>query len=85
MVEIILFPQKSLITVDVFYFYPDTPNLIQEFLWQTEDIVPELPRIEKFLRYWEANIEGRIHHVILAGIGLDGPKKFSTVDEIFTV
>jgi len=85
MTEILLFPKKSLITVDVFYFYPDFPLVIQEFVWQTDDIVPELPRVEKFLRYWEKNIEGLIHHVILCGDGIDGPKEFRTVNEIFTV
>lgn len=85
MTQIILFPKKSLITVDVFYFFPDFPLVIQEFVWQTDDIVPELPRVHKFLRYWENNIEGLIHHVILAGDGLGGAREFKTVDEIFTV
>ena len=80
----ILFPKKSLVTIDVFYFYPDTPSLIQEFLWQTDDLVPEFPRIEKFLRYWETNIEGKIHHIILATDSL-GAREFETIDEIFNL
>ena len=39
---------------------PDPPDLIQEFIWQTDDITPELPRVHKFLNYWKENIDAAL-------------------------
>ena len=39
---------------------PDYTNLVNEFVWQTEDQVPKFPRITKFLDYWDKNIDGPI-------------------------
>ena len=35
----------------VYYFLPDYNNLVQEFTWGTIDVIPEYPRINKFLKY----------------------------------
>jgi len=85
MSEIVIIPIKRIITVDVFYYLPDYPLIIQEFICQFDDTVPDLPRVKKFLRFWETDIDGLIRHIVLAGIDDTGPKKFSTVDEIFSV
>lgn len=86
MAIVLLLPKKSLITIDVFYYFPDYPLLIQEFAWQTEDIIPEIPRTRKFLTYWERNIDGLISQVILTGLNSDGSaSKFQTVDEILSL
>ena len=42
---------KKLFTVDILYYIPRT-LILQQFLWQTEDIRPEFPRINKFLKHW---------------------------------
>ena len=86
MAVILLLPQKSLITIDVFYYFPDYPLIIHEFIWQTEDQVPEIPRTRKFLKYWERNIDGQIKEVVLSGLKSDGSAtRFQTVDEIFSI
>lgn len=81
----IILPKTTLITIDVFYFYPDFPLLIQEFIWSTEDTIPGLPRIKRFLDHWEHNLDGIIHHVVLAGLDEKGPREFQNVQEIFQV
>jgi len=53
------------VTVNVIYFLPDHKNLLNEFIWTTLDITPKYPKIKKFLRYWENNIEGKIKEVII--------------------
>lgn len=58
--------QKKLITIEVIYYRPDYRSLLQSFVWQTDDFVPELPRIHKFLHYWHANIEAIIREVLVA-------------------
>jgi uncharacterized protein Usg len=35
-------------------------------MWQAMDVSPEFPRMNKFLHYWEHNIEGPIHDVVIA-------------------
>jgi uncharacterized protein Usg len=55
--------RKNLVTVDIFYYVPDYSSLIQEFVWQTEDLVPELPRVHRFLNYWKDEVEAVIKEV----------------------
>ena len=60
-----IFRSKQLVTVDIFYFMPGYQNLIQEFVWQTEDIVPEMYRTHKFLDYWHHNIDAIVQEVMI--------------------
>jgi len=55
-----------IVSLFVFYYIPDHSNIIQEFFWQTDDKVPELYRIHKFLNHWHDNIEADIHEVKIA-------------------
>ena len=43
---------KKLVTLNVLYWMPDYENILQQFTWQTKDIVPEYPRVHKFLNHW---------------------------------
>ena len=52
-------------TVQVVYYIPDYLSIVQEFIWQTEDQLPEYPRITKFLNYWDKNIDGPIKEVYI--------------------
>lgn len=56
---------KTLVTIDVFYYIPDS-LLLNEFIWQTPDLVPEIPRVHKFLKYWHENIDARIQEVLVS-------------------
>ena len=58
--------KKHLITVDILYYMPDYSELVQELLWQTSDIIPELPRVHKFLNYWHQNIESVIKEILIS-------------------
>ena len=55
--------RKSLVTVDIYYYMPDYADIIQEFIWQTEDVTPEIPRVHKFLDYWKHNIDAIIKEI----------------------
>ena len=55
---------KKLITIDVFYYIPKT-LILNEFLWQLEDVVPEIPRVHQFLNYWKNNIDAKISEVLI--------------------
>ena len=74
--------RKKIITVDILYWMPDYNNILQQFIWQTRDIVPENPRVHKFLNFWYNNIYERI-----AEIKIDNEDKtdYRPVKEIFNM
>lgn len=53
----------SLVTAEITYRMPDCRRLLQTFLWQEYDAAPRFPRLERFLDFWDREIEGPIHSV----------------------
>ena len=51
--------------MQVVYYIPDYLNIVNEFVWQTEDQRPKYPRIGEFLDYWDKNIDGPIKEVYI--------------------
>ncbi len=60
---VIIIRRPILITIDVLYYRPDFVDLLQNFIWQTDDFPPDYPRAQKFLFYWKDNINAIIHSV----------------------
>lgn len=54
---------KTLVTLNVYYWMPDYDNILQQFVWQTMDVKPKYPRINKFLDYWHNNIEAIVSEI----------------------
>ena len=59
-----------LTTAEILYRLPDHPAMLQTFIWQDLDLAPKFPVLNKFLRFWETSIEGRLHSVRVAARGL---------------
>ncbi len=57
--------KKQLVTIDIFYYMPDYQNIVQEFIYQVEDIVPDLYYTHKFLNHWRVNIKTPIKEVMI--------------------
>ena len=74
--------KKSLVTVDILYWMPDYENILQQFIWQTKDVVPDIPRVHKFLNYWNNNIEAVISEVKVAD-AIDN--SYLPVKEVYTL
>ncbi len=55
--------KNTIVTVSVFYWMPDYQNVLQQFIWQTDDVKPEYPRVHKFLNYWHDNIDAVIEEI----------------------
>ncbi|AWK87747.1 usg protein [Azospirillum thermophilum] len=55
-----------LTTAEILYHMPDHPTLLQSFLWQDLDLAPDYPVLRRFLDYWQANLDGKLHSVKLA-------------------
>ena len=74
--------RKSLVTVDILYWMPDYENILQQFIWQTKDVVPDIPRVHKFLNYWNDNIDAVISEVKVAD-AIDN--SYLPVKEVYTL
>jgi uncharacterized protein Usg len=62
-----------LTTAKILYHMPDHPGLLQTFVWQQLDLAPRFPELNRFLAFWEREIEGRLHSVSVATAGLLTP------------
>ncbi len=55
-----------LTTAQIFYHLPDSPALLQEYIWQKYDLAPKFPELNDFLCFWTNEIEGKLHSVYVA-------------------
>ena len=62
---LIIIKRKTLVTLNIFYWMPDYENILQQFVWQTMDVKPKYPRINRFLDYWHNNIDAVMNEVII--------------------
>lgn len=76
----ILYPERTT-TIQVFYYRPDFHSIIQEFVWQTDDVPPQFPRTKRFLDHWHRNIDAVIQQILLSYAGRSG--HINRVDAIF--
>jgi uncharacterized protein Usg len=60
---IAIIKRTAIVFVGVTYYLPDYSHLVNEFYWQTEDVVPEIPRVHSFLNYWKNYVEATIKEV----------------------
>jgi uncharacterized protein Usg len=74
-----------LTTAEILYHMPDHPELLQAFIWQELDVAPKFPVLNKFLRFWETSIEGRLHSVRVAARGLISPAELKMAGGEFTL
>ncbi|POF31688.1 usg protein [Roseibium marinum] len=70
----------GLLTAEILYRIPDHPKLLQSFLWQTEDLAPKFPELNRFLKFWEREVEGSIYSVRIAHQNLITPMDFRFAD-----
>ena len=70
----------SLTTAEILYHMPDHKTLLQSYIWQDYDRVPELPRLRKFLDFWTENLDGPLHSVRYSAKALISPNEWRHVD-----
>ncbi|MEM7570398.1 MAG: Usg family protein [Pseudomonadota bacterium] len=70
-------------TIDILYRLPDHPGVLQSFIWQTLDLAPKFPRLNKFLTFWEKNIDGQLHKVTVATRQMIEPQELRSVSGEF--
>jgi uncharacterized protein Usg len=62
-----------LTTAEILYHMPDHPGLLQTFIWQELDIEPQFPVLNKFLKFWQSKLDGKLHSVRVAKCGILSP------------
>ena len=72
-----------LTTAEILYHLPDHPGLIQEFIWQFMDHAPRFPRLNRFLHFWEQEIDGALQSVKIATVDLIKPAELVYADGEF--
>lgn len=65
-----------LTTAEILYHLPDHPKLLQSYVWQEYDVAPQFPVLHKFLDFWRRELEGRLHSVRVASVGLVQPAEW---------
>lgn len=65
-----------LTTAEILYHMPDHPSLLQTYVWQEYDLAPKFPKLFGFLHFWERELDGRLHSVLVA------KRKLITADEV---
>lgn len=61
-----ILPVKVLLLTQVIYWRPDYHHILNEFTWQLDDEVPEMPRLRHFLQHWHDEIDAVISEVLVA-------------------
>jgi uncharacterized protein Usg len=72
----LLLADYRLTTAEILYRLPDFPTLLQTYIWQEYDIAPKYPVLNRFLKFWEIKIEGRLHSVRVASTRLIRPSEW---------
>jgi uncharacterized protein Usg len=62
-----------LTTAEILYRLPDHPVLLQSYVWQELDLLPDFPALKKFLDFWEKKIEGKLYSVKICHADVIGP------------
>ena len=62
-----------LTTAEIIYHLPDFPALLQSYIWQEYDLAPRFPHLKKFLDFWEAKLDGKLHAVRVVNCQLIKP------------
>jgi uncharacterized protein Usg len=71
-----------LATAEILYRMPDNLDFLQAYLWQDFDIAPEFPVLNRFLKFWEENLDGPLHSVRVASSQLMTPAEYRAVDGV---
>ena len=65
-----------LTTAEILYHLPDHPALLQSYVWQDYDSAPHFPVLRRFLLFWQAELDGKLHSVKVASQKLIQPPKW---------
>lgn len=59
--------------VQMFYYMPDYPLVLNTFTWQFYDLEPDYPRMFEFIEFWQREVEGNLQGVKFSHSKMLGP------------
>ena len=71
-----------LATAEIVYRLPDYPTILQSYVWQDFDLSPEFPILQKFLNFWQSNLDGKIYAVTVGSKSLIETGDVQVAEEI---
>ncbi len=74
-----------LTTAEILYHLPDHPDLLQTFVWQELDLAPDYPELQRFLAFWERELDGKLHSVRVGSAHLIQPPRVKHANCVFTL
>ncbi len=74
-----------LTTAEILYHLPDYPTVLQSYIWQELDMQPEFPVLNRFLTFWQQELDGPLHSVRVASKGIMSPVDLRYFDCSFTL
>ena len=75
--------RNCLATAEIIYHLPDYPDILQSYIWQQTDLAPDLPALQRFLDFWERQLDGRLHSVKVSTARLIRPQDLRYADAEF--
>ena len=69
----------ALTTAEIVYRLPDHKSLLQTYIWQDYDQAPRFPALHSVLEFWRKKLDGPLHSVRIAHIGLIKPAEIRNV------
>ena len=76
------FQDFRLTTAEILYRVPEYPDLLQSYLWQSLDRIPDFPKLNQFLSYWEKTLDGKLDSVRIGYVGLIQPSEWRFTDTV---
>ena len=75
----------GLTTAQMYYHMPDYAHVLNTFTLQEYDIVPDYPKLFKFIEFWQREIEGPLHSVEFTHRKMIAPGEWRNVTVEFTL
>jgi uncharacterized protein Usg len=64
-----------LTTAEILYRLPDHPALLQSYIWQDYDLLPDYPVLHRFLDFWRRSLDGQLYAVSVGSVPIIAPPK----------
>ena len=83
--DLVCLEDYRLTTAEILYRTPDNPERLQTYVWQSLDRIPDFPKLNEFLAFWESKLEGKLHTVRVAYVGLIQPMEWQYDNALSTL
>jgi uncharacterized protein Usg len=73
----------GLTTASILYRLPDARSILQEFIWQDFDKAPTFPELNKFLAFWQRDLDGPLYRITVCHRALIAPTELRMIGSEF--